>query len=216
MSAKLFWALALLPSLPFAARAELSWKKTVQEFQCSIDDKSAEAHFPFTNTGKTPVTIKDIKTSCGCTTAKLEKKIYGPGESGEVVATYSFKGQTGALRKLVTVTTDDGAAPATLDIRVFRHEPFEMKPALVYWRTGDAGEAKTVQFSANGYPVHIKSVTSSNPHVTATVQTVKDGERYLVAVKPQSTAQKETAEISVLTDFPEKNPHSYKIQARIK
>jgi hypothetical protein len=207
--------LALI-ALPFPALADLTWTKTVQEFQCTPDDKSIDAHFPFKNTGKTPVTVRELHTSCGCTTAKLAKKVYAPGETGEVVATYSFRGQTGALRKLVTVHTDEGKPPVALDIRVFRHEPFEMKPGLVYWRTGDAGEAKTVQLTANSYPVHIKKVTSSNPHFVASLQPVKDGEQYAISVKPTTTAAKETAEITVVTDFPTAAPRTYKIQARVK
>jgi hypothetical protein len=210
-------ALLLLVLLTPIARAELQWLKPVQDFQATPDQSKVEAHFAFKNTGSTTVTVKNITTSCGCTTASLDKKIYQPGEAGEIVAVYKFPFQHGALRKLVTVTTDDHPKePAILDIRVFVHEPFGVKPALVYWRAGDAPEAKTVQLVADGYPVHVKSVTSSNPRVTATLQTVKAGEEYTVVIKPADTAQKESAEISVLTDFPAAAPHSYTIHARIK
>ncbi len=207
---------AALLLIPLSASAELSWKRTVQEFQCTPDDKSVEAHFTFTNSGKSTVTIKEIHTTCGCTTAKLDKKVYAPGETGEVVATYSLRGQSGALRKLVTVTTDDGQQPAVLDIRVFRQEAFEVRPTLVYWRSGDAGEAKTVQLKAGAHSAHVKSVTSSNPRVTATVKTVKEGGEYAILIKPTDTAQRETAEITVTTDYPAGAPRSYKIQARVK
>jgi hypothetical protein len=215
MPLKSIAAAILLLSLA-TARAELAWTKPIQEFQCLPDQNSVEAHFAFKNVGKDPVTIKSLVTSCGCTTAKLAKKIYAPGESGEVLATYTFRFQSGALRKLVTVTTDDHTEPMTLDIRVFKHEPFEVKPALVYWRTGEAAEGKTIQLTANNYPVHIKSVSSSNPRLTAQLQTVKDGEAYAVLVKPADTAQKEAAEISVVTDFPAAAPRTYTIHARIK
>jgi hypothetical protein len=199
------------------ARAELQWLKPVQDFQATPEQAKVEAHFAFKNTGSTTVTVKSITTSCGCTTASLDKKVYQPGEGGEIVAVYKFPFQHGALRKLVSVYTDDHPKePALLEIRVFVHEPFEVKPALVYWRTGAAPEAKTVQLVADGYPVHVKSVTSSNPRISATLQTVKAGEEYTVAIKPADTAQKEAAEISVLTDFPAGAPHSYTIHARIK
>lgn len=207
---------AALLCLAASARAELAFTKPVQEFQCLPDQTSVEPHFAFKNIGKTPVTVKSITTSCGCTTAHLEKRTYAPGETGEVVAKYNFRFQSGALRKLVTVTTDDGTQPMALDIRVFRHEPFEVKPALVFWRTGEAGEAKTVQLLANNFPVHVKSVTSSNPRLVASVQTVKEGEEYTVSVKPADTAQKESGEISVTTDFPAASPRTYTIHARIK
>lgn len=211
----LFSILALL-TLCDIARAELKWLKPVQDFQATPDQRSVEARFAFKNVGSTPVTIKSLKTTCGCTTASLGKKTYQPGEDGEVVAVYSFPMQRGALRKLVTVTTDDQPTPAVLDIRVFVHEPFEIKPALVFWRTGTPAEPKRVQLVANGYPVHIKGVTSSNPRLTASLQTIRDGEEYLVNVKPADTGTKETAEIKVLTDFPANAPRTYTIHARIK
>ncbi|HEV7402951.1 MAG TPA: DUF1573 domain-containing protein [Chthoniobacteraceae bacterium] len=212
-----FGAVAALLALTAAAHAEIQWLKPAQDFQATPDQGKVEAHFAFKNTGTTPVTVKSITTSCGCTTATLDKKVYQPGEGGEIVAVYKFPFQHGALRKLVTVVTDDHPKePVVLDIRVFVHEPFEVKPALVYWRTGAVADVKTVQLLADGYPVHVKSVTSSNPRITATLQTVKAGEEYAVAIKPADTAQKETAEISVLTDFPAGAPHSYTIHARIK
>jgi len=217
MLMRTIFAASLLLAFASAGFADLHWDKPIQEFKCTPDDKHAEAHYTFKNTGTTAVTIKSVKTSCGCTTAHLDKKVYQPGETGEVVATYSFHGATGSLRKLVTVESDDHPSePTILDLRVFVHEPFELKPALVYWRTGDAAEAKSVQLLANGYAVKIKNVSSSNPRISATLQTLKPGEEYLVSVKPTDTTQKEAAEISVLTDFPPESPRVYTIHARIK
>src|SRR6266478_990433 len=108
MLPKLFGTLLLFPLL---AHAELAWKQRVQEFKCSPEQKSIDVHFAFKNTGATPVTIRSLTSSCGCTTARLDKKTYAPGETGEVLATYSFRGQTRALRKIVTVVTEDGVPP---------------------------------------------------------------------------------------------------------
>src|SRR6478736_5385400 len=163
-------ALAALLGGVRAASAELQWYKPVQDFQATPDKPSVEARFAFKNAGPGPVTITSLKTTCGCTTARLDKRTYQPGEQGEVVAVYKFPFQHGALRKLVLVTTDDHPKdPISLDLRVFVHEPLEVKPALVYWRSGAPVEAKSVQFVAYGYPVQIKSVTSSNPNFTATL-----------------------------------------------
>jgi hypothetical protein len=210
-------ATGFLFTLAASGFADLHWDKPIQDFKCTPDDRHAEAHYTFRNTGTTPVTVKSVQTSCGCTTARLDKKTYQPGEQGEVVATYSFHGATGALRKLITVISDDHPdQPMTLDLRVFVHEPFEVNPALVYWRTGDAADPKSVHLLANGYPVKVKSVTSSNPRIVVTLETVKPGEEYAVAVKPADTTQKEGSEISVLTDYPPESPRIYTIHARIK
>jgi uncharacterized protein DUF1573 len=215
--ARLLCALAVLLASISNVSGELQWLKPVQDFQATPDKPSVEARFAFKNIGSKPVTITALKTTCGCTTAHLDKRTYQPGEQGTVVAVYKFPFQRGALRKLVLVTTDDDPKePATLDIRVFVHEPFEVKPALVYWRLGAAADVKTVQLLANGYPVHVKSVTSSNSRLTATLETRKAGEEYLISIKPAGTDLKESAEINVLTDFPADSPRTYTIHARIK
>lgn len=204
--------------IAMVARAELKWDKLVQDFQRTPSEGSVEAHFTFRNTGQAPVTIKSLRPSCGCTTARLEKKTYAPGEQGEVLARFSIGGRRGMHRVIVNVFTDDKPKePAVLDLRVYIHDPVTIAPALVYWRTGEAPAAKTVQVNAEAaQPVHVKSVTSSNPRVTAALQIVSPGAQYIVSVAPADTTQKESAEISVLTDFPPDSPQTYVIHARIK
>jgi hypothetical protein len=201
-----------------AVRADLKWDKPIQEFQRTPAEEAVEAHFTFRNTGQTPVTIKSLRPSCGCTTAKLEKKTYAPGEQGEVLARFVFGSRKGQHRLLVNVVTDDKPKePTVLDLRVYIHDPVSIAPALVYWKTGESPTAKTVQVNAEaGQPVHVKSVTSSNPRVTAALQIVKPGAQYIVSVTPADTTQKESAEISVQTDFPPDSPQTYTIHARIK
>jgi len=201
-----------------AVRADLTWDKPLQEFQRTPADKTVDAHFAFRNTGDSPVTIQWLRPTCGCTTAKLEKKTYAPGEQGEVAARFSIGGRKGMLRVLVTVYTDDKPKqPTVLDLRVNVHDPLTIAPALVYWKKGEPPAAKTVQISAEAaQPVHVKSVTSSNPRLTASLQVVKAGADYIVSVTPADTTEKESAEISVQTDFPSDSPKTYTIHARVK
>ncbi len=217
MLTKTFLLLAALVSLAASSSAGLQWDKPVQEFQRLPDAHSVEAHFTFRNTGAAPVTIKTVKSSCGCTTARLEKKTFAAGESGEIVSVFNLGSRIGARRTVVTVTTDDRPQePVTLDLRVFVHEPFEVKPALVFWRTGEAAEAKVVQLTAKGFPVRVQSVSSTNPRLAAKLETVKTGEQYAITIAPADTAQREAGEILVTTDFPPENPRTYTIHARVK
>jgi hypothetical protein len=200
------------------ALADLKWEKTAQQFERVPDDKAIEARYAFRNTGTTTVTIKSLRSSCGCTTAKLDKKTYAPGEQGEVVLRFTFGDRKGSYLKGVTVTTDEKSVePVVLKLFVDIHDPLTIAPALVWWRTGEAATAKTVQLTAEAAQhVRIKSVASSNPNFTATLQTTEPGLQYAVAITPTGTTQKETAEITVQTDFPADAPHSYTIHARIK
>ncbi len=216
MILKSLLAAGCLLALTLSGVAEIHWDSPILHFNKTPNDRAAEAHYTFQNTGKTPVTFTSVKTSCGCTTARMEKKTYGPGEHGEIVATYIFHGQSGELRKLITVVTDDQPEPTTLDLRVTVHEPLEVQPALVYWKVGEPAEAKTVDIRAGSYPVKVKGVTSPNGRIAATLQTLKAGDHYIVSVKPTDTTQKEAAEIIVQTDFPVEAPMTYTIHARVK
>ena len=198
--------------------AQLQWEKTVQSFERSPGDPAVEAHYAFKNTGSAPVTIKSLRTSCGCTVAQLEKRTYAPGEGGEVVAKFTIGDRRGLRVVDVSVGTEDKAAPRTLlTLRVNILDPVKVEPALVWWRVGAAVEAKTVQLSMDqARPVKVKAVTSTNPRIAVRLETVAPGQRYDLHIQPQSTAEKEVAEIRVETDFPPDAPRSYLIYARIK
>ncbi|RYD75986.1 MAG: DUF1573 domain-containing protein [Sphingobacteriales bacterium] len=61
--------------------------------------------FVFTNTGKTPLIITDVKTSCGCTVAEYPKEPIAPGAKGAIKAMYSA-GSMGKFSKFITVTAN--------------------------------------------------------------------------------------------------------------
>jgi hypothetical protein len=198
-------------------RADLVWEKAAQNFHRAPSDGHLETKFAFRNEGKSPVTIRKVRTSCGCTTAKLVKNTFDPGEQGEITVRFTFGDRKGPHRKIIAVDTDEKSDAAQLSLQVWIHEPLTIAPALVFWKTGDAVAAKTVQLTAEpGTAVRVKSVASSNPRIAARLETIKAGGQYVVAVTPADTSKKESAEITVETDFPADQPRSYTIHARIK
>ena len=73
----------------------LTWENPEQTFNAKPDEQSVVAKYRFTNNGKGPVRIEEVKTSCDCTMAVLTKKEYAPGESDEIEVKFSFGGRTG-------------------------------------------------------------------------------------------------------------------------
>lgn len=214
-------SLRLLPILLLTtapAFAQLRWEKTTQSFERSPGDPAVEATYAFKNIGSKPVTIRKLRSTCGCTAAKLDKETYAPGESGEVTARFTLGDRRGLHVVGVTVTTDDKSVePIQLVLRVNIADPLKVQPALVWWRVGATAEPKVVQLTAEAArPVRVKSVTSTNPRISAKLHTDAAGQRYSLTVQPQDTASKEVAEIRVQTDFPPDAPRSYLIYARVK
>jgi hypothetical protein len=59
--------------------------------------------FKFTNKGKAPLVITDVKASCGCTTPNWTKEKIQPGQDGFVAASYAPLYRPGPFEKFVTV-----------------------------------------------------------------------------------------------------------------
>jgi hypothetical protein len=207
--------LTLLSSLAIA-RADLSWDKQLQEFHVVPEDKSVIAHFTFKNTGTESLTIKRVTTSCGCTSAKLEKNTYAPGETGDIEVKFIIGLRRGPQRKMISVTSSD-KQEWRLELRCWIHDPLTVSPALVYWKAGATPEAKVVKLTAGpGQPINIKSAKSSSPRFKTALATVKPGEEYALTVTPADTSESTSAEVIIETDIPTAAPRSYKVFARIK
>ena len=67
---------------------------------------SVDHYFKFTNSGKSPLIIKDAKGSCGCTVPEFPKTPIAPGATDSIKITYNAGSQTGSQKKTVTLTTN--------------------------------------------------------------------------------------------------------------
>ena len=61
----------------------------------------------FKNEGTAPLTLTNVKASCGCTTPSWTKEPIAPGETGKVAAEYNMA-RAGGFNKSITVTTAGG------------------------------------------------------------------------------------------------------------
>jgi len=128
---------AALFSFPGHAAAKLEFETERIEIQAEPTDERVEGKFGFTNVGDRDVTITATWMSCGCTHAKLKKKTFGPGESGEVRLLFDVGERQGRQQHRMLLQTD---APdqGTVSLRLVAHVPelVEVEPRLVYWREG--------------------------------------------------------------------------------
>ena len=101
-----------LAALVQSAHAELKWEQTSVDLRPGFNDKQAVAHFKYENVGNTPVHFKSVHASCGCTTAQTQNEQVGPGQKGEITATFNIGGRTGTQVRLLLQTDDpDPRAP---------------------------------------------------------------------------------------------------------
>lgn len=209
---KTILAFILSSLLCVAARAELKWEQTQIELHPAVGDKEAVGHFKYKNAGDTPVRIKSVKTSCGCTAAQSQKDQIAPGESGEITATFKIGGRTGTQVKSVTVETDDPAQPVTaLMLKAVIPQSLEIKPALVFWKVGEPATAKRITVKGGkDLPVGTLNVTSSNQDFQTKVG--KAGDVFQIDVRPRDTSREMTATLNIL---PENSRTPFHATARV-
>src|SRR5216110_1985748 len=196
-----------------AARAELKWEQTAVELHPARGDKQAIGYFKYQNTGKTPVHFKSVHASCGCTAAQSQKDQVGPGEKGEITATFNIGDRTGTQIKTVTVETDEAANQKTvLTLKTVIPQQLEINPTFVFWKQGDKPDPKTITVKAGKeFTVkHIK-VTSSSPDFQTKVEEKGNGE-FQIDVQPQET---KNIVASTLTIQPEDSQKVFYATARI-
>jgi hypothetical protein len=199
--------------LCLTARGELKWDQTMVELRPARGDKQAVGHFKYQNVGKTPVHFKSVHASCGCTAAQSQKNQVGPGEKGEITATFNIGDRTGTQVKTVTVETDETANQKTvLTLRAIIPQELEISPTFVFWKQGEKADPKSITVHAGkDFDVkHIK-VTSSSPDFQAKVQETGQGQ-FKVDVQPSDTNR---LIASTLTIQSENSPKTFYATARV-
>ena len=89
--------------------AKIRFRTLVHDFGKVDDTDELDYKFKFTNEGSGVLEIKEVKPSCGCTTTKLEKMVYEPGEEGDVELIFKPKGY-GQQTKTITVKSNSAGS----------------------------------------------------------------------------------------------------------
>ncbi|RFM28466.1 DUF1573 domain-containing protein [Deminuibacter soli] len=84
----------------------IQWYDTVQNFGTLKEGDSVRVKFRFKNTGKRPLFLSNIRSSCGCTVPSFPEKPIFSGEEDTLVATFNSEGHPGAARKGITITSN--------------------------------------------------------------------------------------------------------------
>ena len=158
----LAFAVSLL--LPRISLAQLQFTDEALAFDAKLGQEETVARYPFVNVGDETVTISEVKASCGCTVPFLAKKVYEPGERGEIVLTFKHENRMGPQSKSAYIRFASGEAMKQLKLKVDIPYAFKTNPPLLYWKDASATEAMSaeLQFFTDG-SVSIEEVKSLNP-----------------------------------------------------
>lgn len=202
-----------------AARAELKWEQSTIDLHPSVSDKTAVAHFKYQNTGTTPVHFKSVKASCGCTTTQTQKEVVSPGEKGEIVATFTIGDRTGQQIKTVTVQTDDpnpAQATSILTLKATIPQSLDIKPAFVYWQSGEELKPKKISIKATkDFPAKNITVKSNSQNFESKVEPGSASGEWTIEVTPKDTSHPFGTALLVQTDYPKEAPKSFYVNLQV-
>ena len=170
---RLLTTVFLLVTAPAFAQGRLSFVSERHDFGQFEEGLTVTTYLAFTNEGDVPVTLTEVRPSCGCTTPSYPTGAIAPGGTGEIVVAYNSEGRPGPFEKHVTVVAD-GAEPrvTTLTIVgdvvpaftvggaaqgavVFEHDAFQVEGA-------DGPVHHAFRFQNQGEtPFRIRSATTS-------------------------------------------------------
>lgn len=201
------------------AQAQLKWEQSTVDVRPAVGDKQAVAHFKYENVGKTAVHFKSVKASCGCTTTQTQKEVVNPGEKGEIIASLNIGDRTGMQVKTVTVQTDDpnpAQATTILTLKANITPAMEIKPAFVYWTSGEQPKPKKISLkAAKDFPAKEITIKANNPNFETKVETGKAAGEWTIDVTPKDTSHPMATSLTIQTDYPKDSPKSFFVNAQI-
>lgn len=101
---------------PASREAVIEFNNTEHNFGKLSYRKEAEYNFQFSNSGKVPLVVSDVKTSCGCTVPEWPSKPVKPGSKGEIKIKYD-SASPGVFNKEIKVHYNGLKSPVVLRIK---------------------------------------------------------------------------------------------------
>ena len=155
----------------------IKFNKDIHDFGTIEKGSKVVTEFEFVNNGKSVLTIEDVKTSCGCTTATPEKKEYQPGEKGIIPVTFDSSRFSHKITKTITVFSNDPENPKYyLKIMGVVESEIEAKPTLIsLYNVKREDTEREIEISSNKLPkLELKEQSSDLEFISATTERIDD------------------------------------------
>ena len=117
---------------------EISFDKTVHDYGTVPYQGDGKCEFKFTNTGKEPLILTNVRSSCGCTVPKWPREPILPGQSDVINVEYKTN-RIGKINK--TITVQSNAKTSSLVLRI-QGQVMKPEESAAPENTGTLGTSK--------------------------------------------------------------------------
>ncbi len=216
------------PVRPVRTDIPLTFDSSSHDFGAVFDTAPVTHVFRFTNTSTSPVKIKGVRATCGCTTPQLTKTLYQPGESGEINVTFNPANRRGEQHKTVRVSFEQPPiADAQLDITSFVKPLVTIDPVKTSIPSVErgVGASKIIEVAGRREGFDILEVTSDNEWVSTKVLESEVVELYgdmmtrfkiEATVSPDAPLGRIITQIRVKTNDPQATVQSHTMIANVE
>lgn len=179
--------------LPMGASAALSFEVDTITHRAAVEETVYTAVFPFTNTGEEAVEILEVSSSCGCTTVLPIQRVYAPGETGEIAATFDFGSREGKQVKSIRVETTQADNPDIhLTLEVAIPKTLVATPGVIMWNTSKEKsiQAKTAIIESHlEEEVDVLEIVSTNEQFDHEFEVLEKGRKFSLTILPPDPSE---------------------------
>ncbi|HUU30182.1 MAG TPA: DUF1573 domain-containing protein [archaeon] len=165
-----FPLLYLFPAVLLATGSpKIKIDETVHDFGVIYRGETVEHIFVIRNQGNDTLHINNVRSSCGCTAAMMDKRTIPPGGTAELKTSFDAGRYQGQVKKMVSIYSDDMESPTTTlyiqaDVRV----DLEVVPAQIFFtglKEGEKIERKITLKNLSNRPITVKEIASTVPDI---------------------------------------------------
>ena len=112
----------------------LVWDATTKTYDAQKGETNVHLAFSVTNSSPVEVTVNAVRTSCGCTIAKVPTLPWrlAPGGTGQMEISVDLRGKRGLLSKIVSVDSTAGLSLPTVNVNIPEPDPRELNRMLAH------------------------------------------------------------------------------------
>ena len=172
------------------------------------NDRDVIHPFVIRNVGEAPLLIRNVRTSCGCTTTEITSKEIPAGGESRITAKFSLRGRSGPQEKNIYIESNDPQTP-TFSLQLAGTATIEIaaQPAYVDFgrlKKGVRAEREVRIVGRTNVTFHVVRLESPAGGFTGSVQTNTDGREYVLKVTTEGQAEPGVRQSTfiVVTDDP--------------